>query len=217
MKTLECPMEVKQLSDSGTFEGLASTYGGKPDLGGDIILPGAFKTLKLTKDGSIRILDSHSTRAPIGKGLLTDTHVGLAIKGQLNLRIGRARDVYELMKDGVIEGLSIGYDVNKNGAEVRDDGIRYLSDLTLWEVSTTTFGMNENALVTGVKTVPQFETIRECEFWLRDEAGLTNSAAKEFIARFKKALARDEPTRDESEATIQQMHSFLNSFTKVPQ
>jgi uncharacterized protein len=199
MRIINCPMEVKELSDNGSFEGLASVYGGKPDLGGDIVQAGAFKEFKLTKEGYIRILDSHNTRMPIGKGLLTDTHVGLAIKGKLNLGVSYARNVYELMKDGIIEGLSIGYDVNPGGSETKD-GTRYLKDLTLWEVSTTAFPMCESALIGSVKSVPQFETIRECESWLRDEVGLTNSAAKDFVVRFKKALVRDEPPRDEASA-----------------
>ncbi len=198
MRILNCPMEVKELSDNGSFEGLASVYGVR-DLGADVVVAGAFKEFKLTKDGMIRILDSHNSRQPIGKGLLTDTHVGLAIKGRLNLAVSYARNVYELMKDGIIEGLSIGYDVRPNGSEIKE-GTRYLKDLTLWEVSTTCFPMNESALMSSVKAAPQFETIRELETWVRDELGFTNSAAKEFIARFKKALVREEPPRDEASA-----------------
>src|SRR3990167_6809113 len=118
MRILNCPMEIKELSDTGSFEGLASTYGGAPDLGGDIIAPGAFKEFKLTKDGQIRILDGHNPRAPIGKGFLTDTHIGLAIKGKLNLGVSNARNVYEMMKDGVSDGLSIGFDVLPGGQEI---------------------------------------------------------------------------------------------------
>lgn len=213
MRILNCPMEIKELSDTGSFEGLASTYGGVPDLGGDVVVAGAFKEFKLTKDGQIRILDGHNPRAPIGKGLLTDTHVGLAIKGKLNLGVSYARNVYEMMKDGVSDGLSIGFDVRPNGVEIKD-GIRYLKDLLLWEVSVTVFPMNESALIGNVKSAPQFETIRECETWLRDELGFTNSAAKEFIARFKKALVRDEPIRDESEATASEYLKFLKSISK---
>ena len=199
MNTIGAPFEIKELSETGSFEGLASVYG-NVDLGGDVVEPGAFKEFALTSDGSIRILDGHNTRAPIGKGKLTDTHVGLAIKGQLNLKVSRARDVYELMKDGIIGGLSIGYDTLVGGSEIREDGVRLLKKLKLWEVSATAFPMNEAATVSGVKSIPQFETIRECEAWLRDEVGLSRGAAKDFVVQFKKALvtARDEPPRDEA-------------------
>ena len=219
MERIVCPLEVKDLTDSGSFEGLASTYG-NVDLGGDVILPGAFKEFVLTRDGSIRILDSHNTRAPIGKGRLTDTHLGLALKGQLNLKISRAREVHELMKDGVMDGLSIGFDTLPGGQSVNDSGVRELSALKLWEVSAVTFGMNPQALVSGVKTIPQFETVREIEAWLRDEAGLTHSAAKEFVARFKQALvtARDEPARDEPlQAAVKETLALLRGVSPLPQ
>ena len=213
MKTLGAPFEIKELSDSGSFEGIASTYG-NVDLGGDIVEPGAFKEMVLTKDGKIRVLAGHDTRAPIGKGIVTDTHVGLAIKGQINLAISRARDTYEMMKDGVIDGLSIGFDIRPGGAQIREDGVRLLKDLKLWEVSLVTFPMNPSAQVSAVKSIPQFTTIRECEVWLRDELGLSNSAAKEFVARFKQALitARDEPPRDEGlQADLKNTLAFLQS------
>lgn len=220
MERIVRPMEFKELTDTGSFEGLASTYG-NVDLGGDVILPGAFKEFVLTKDGSIRILDSHSTRAPIGKGKLTDTHLGLALKGQLNLKIARAREVHELMKDGVMDGLSIGFDTLAGGAQVNESGVRELSALKLWEVSAVTFGMNPQALVSGVKTIPQFETARDVEAWLRDEYRLTNSEAKVLVSRFKQALvtprdeaaARDEPLQ----AAVKETLKFLQGVSPLPQ
>lgn len=208
MRTIGAPFELKDLTDDGSFEGLASVYG-NIDLGGDIVEPGAFQEFKFTKDGKIRILDGHNTRAAIGKGDLTDTHIGLAIKGKLNLKIARAREIHELMKDQIIDGLSIGFDTLPGGEEIRE-GIRHLTKLRLWEVSTTPFPMNEVARVRAVKSIPDFSTIREAEDWVRDELGFTRNAAKEFVVLFKSALAnardeqaRDEPIRDAVKETLQ--------------
>lgn len=217
MKFIGAPFEVKELTDSGSFEGLASTYG-NVDLGGDIVEAGAFKEFVFTKDQKIRVLAGHDTRAPIGKGIVTDTHVGLAIKGQINLALARGRDTYELMKDGIIDGLSIGFDILPGGQEIREDGVRLLKKLKLWEVSLVTFPMNPAAQVSAVKSIPQFSTIRECEAWLRDELGLSNSAAKEFVARFKQALvgARDEPPRDEAlQAAVQDTLKLLEGVAAL--
>jgi HK97 family phage prohead protease len=201
MKHIDRPFEfTKEVSAEGAFEGLASVYG-NVDLGGDIVEPGAFKEFVLTKDGMIRLLDGHNTRVPIGKGRLTDTHVGLAISGQLNLKLPAARIVHELMKDGITDGLSIGFDTLPGGDRIDDNGIRHLEKLKLWEVSTTVFPMNPAAKISAVKSIPKFSTIREAERWVRDELDLSADAAKEFVARFKQSLAgaRDEPTtRDES-------------------
>jgi HK97 family phage prohead protease len=219
MKFIGAAFEVKELTDAGTFEGLASVYG-NVDLGGDVVEPGAFKEIVKTRDGMVRILEQHDMRRPIGKGILTDTHVGLAIKGKLNLSVSRARDVYELMKDHTLDGLSIGYDTLPGGADIDDQGVRHLRALKLWEVSPVTFGMNPAALVSGVKTIPQFQTVREVEAWIRDEFNLTNSAAKEFVARFKQALAaaRDEQARDEPlQAAVKETLSILSSVSPLPQ
>ena len=217
MRTIDCPLEIKELSETGTFEGLASVYG-NIDLGGDICEPGCFKEFKTTRDGHIRILDGHDTRRPIGKGIITDTHVGLAIKGKLNLAVARAREVYELMKDGIIDGLSVGYDVIRPGGdEYREDGVRILKKLRLWEVSTTPFPMNEMAKVGGVKSVPKFATIREAEEWVRDELGFSHRKTREFVESLKQVLlgtrdesARDEPRQDDLKAVLQ----FLKTVAK---
>ena len=219
MKHLSAPLETKDLQESGSFEGLVSVYG-NVDLGGDVVEPGAFKEIVKTRDGMLRILYGHDTRLPIGKAIVTDTHVGLALKGQLNLRVGKARDAYELMKDGTLDGLSIGFDILPGGASVSDDNVRHLSALKLWEGSLVTFGMNPAALVSGVKSIPQFETVRDVETWLRDEFRLTNSDAKELVSRFKQALvtARDEPARDEPlQAAVKETLAFLAGVSPLPQ
>jgi HK97 family phage prohead protease len=219
MKHLIAPLEAKELADTGSFEGLVSVYG-NVDLGGDVVEAGAFKEIVKTRDGMLRVLYGHDTRQPIGKAIVTDTHIGLALKGQLNLRVGRARDAYELMKDGTLDGLSIGFDILPGGASIDDQGIRHLSALKLWEGSLVTFGMNPAALVSGVKTIPQFQTVREVEAWIRDEFGLTHSVAKDFVARFKQALAaaRDEQARDEPlQAAVKETLSILSSVSPLPQ
>ena len=175
MKHLFRPMELKEVQETGAFEGLASVYG-NTDLGGDIVMPGAFKEFVRTPDGSIVLLDSHNTRAPIGKGQVIDSHMGLAIKGQLNLKVSRARDVHELMKDGIINGLSIGFDILPGGSEMHEDGTRRIKSVKLWEVSTVVFPMNPEAQIYGVKGA-HCTNIREYEALLRD-VGFSQMQAK---------------------------------------
>lgn len=212
MKHLHAPMEVKEVTETGSFEGLASMYG-NVDLGGDICLPGCFKEFMYTADGSIRILDSHNTRAPIGKGKVIDSHMGLVLRGQLNLKVSRARDVHELMKDGVIGGLSIGFDILPDGSEVRDDGIRLLKGLKLWEVSTTPFPMNEQALVSSVKAVQQITNIREYENFLREVGGFSKEQAKILARSYKDLPGRRDA--DETAENSKELLGFLDGITKL--
>lgn len=212
MKFLGAPFEIKTLEEKGTFDGVASLYG-NVDLGGDVVEPGAFKEFVFTKDNYIRILDGHNTRAPIGKGKVMDSHLGLVIEGKLNLAIGRAREVYELMKDNIIDGLSIGYDVLPGGAEIMESGVRRLKALKLWEVSTTPFPMNQLALVNTVKSIERANNVRDVEDMLRDAVGLSRAQAKLHAGAIWKTLTGqrevDETVvKDEVKAMADRIRSF---------
>lgn len=137
---------VKALTENGSFEGLASTYG-NTDLGGDVVEPGAFaKTL--SEKSSVPILWSHDIQEPIGIGKLTDSPQGLIVKGELALEVPAGQKAYALLKRGIVQGLSIGYDVVKQ----RFVGeIRKLQEVKLWEVSLVVFPMNPESQVTAVK------------------------------------------------------------------
>lgn len=212
MRHLGAPFEIKQLDERGSFEGLASVYN-NVDLGGDIVEPGAFKEYTFTRDGQVRILDGHNTRAPIGKGFITDSHLGLAVKGQLNLAIARAREVYELMKDHIIDGLSIGYDVLPGGATVSDAGIRHLKSLRLWEISVTPFPMNQMALVSTVKSVDRLTSVRDVEDMLRDAVGLSRAQAKLHAGAIWKTLTGQREV-DEADVKdeVKQMADRIRGF-----
>ena len=215
MNLIARSFDIKELDERGSFEGLASVYG-NVDLGEDIVEPGAFKEYALTKDGQIRILDGHNTRMPVGKGKLIDTHVGLAVKGQLNLAIARSREVYELMKDHIIDGLSIGYDVIKGGFEYDADGVRHLKALKLWEVSLTAFPMNQSALVSTVKSIERINSVRDLEDVLRDAVGLSRAQAKLHAGAVWKTLSGqrdaggDEELSEEVQQTIERMRALAS-------
>ena len=146
--------EVKSLSDLGQFSGLASTYG-NTDQGGDCVMAGAFSRTLLEAGKQRPLLWQHSQ--PIGLVTLRDTPAGLIADGQLSMGIQLAKDAYELLKDSVIRGMSIGYQT------VRDQvsgGVRQLLELKLFEVSLVTFPCNEMATITAVKSMQRDEISR---------------------------------------------------------
>jgi hypothetical protein len=212
MRYFNAPFEIKALNDDGTFSGHAAVYG-NIDLDREVIERGAFKEMVRNDDGKVVVLWQHNTRDPIGVADVQEDAKGLSFQASLVLEDPTARKARAHMLAKSVRGMSIGYDTIKD--EVRD-GIRYLKELRLWEISLVTFGANPLAGVDMVKSAPTFETIREAETWLREELCFTHSAAKEFIARFKKALVRDEPTREESEAKAAEKNylDFLNSLTE---
>jgi uncharacterized protein len=216
MKHLNLPIEfeTKAFGDAGSFEGYASIFG-NVDLGGDIIEKGAFKEIVKNASGEVVILNQHNTRDPVGTAKVKQDEKGLYFKGTLILEADSAKSAYALMKGGALTGMSIGYDVLGGGAKILESGVRVLSALKLWEISPVTFGMNPKAGIDSVKEAPRFDTIRECEVWLRDELNFTNAEAKDFITRFKNALVRDEPHRDDALANdVKEALNFLNKFTE---
>lgn len=146
-KQIDLSFEIKELSDQGTFAGLASTYH-NVDLGGDVMRPGAFtKTIRESK--RVPILFGHDSEKVIGEGVLKDTEDGLAIEGQLDIDIDPlAAQTHQKMKRGRIRGLSIGFSTVKDAIK---DGIRELLEVKVWEVSLTPFPMNPLAQITAVK------------------------------------------------------------------
>lgn len=141
-------IEFKSLSDQGTFSGLASTYG-NVDQGSDVCMAGCFS--RTLQDGKTRpLLWQHS--APIGLVTLTDSPEGLLCDGQLSMGVQAAKDAFTLCKDGVVRGLSIGFQTVK---EAFVGEVRQLVEVKLYEVSLTPFPMNELAMVSGVKAVQQ--------------------------------------------------------------
>jgi uncharacterized protein len=148
MEQLNCRLQIKSITEQGQFQGLASVYG-NVDLGGDVVVAGAFQKTLADRGGEVPILWQHDLKSPIGLGKLTDTASGLAIEGQLILAdVPKAREAYSLLKAKVLRGLSIGYESVKSDVK---DGIRFLRELKLYEVSLVTVAMNELAQVAAVK------------------------------------------------------------------
>ena len=64
------------------------------------------------------------------------------------MALPEAQKAYLLVKAGIVKGLSIGFEAVKDSV---DAGVRYLSEIKLYEGSIVTFPMNEAALITSVK------------------------------------------------------------------
>jgi HK97 family phage prohead protease len=148
-ETLARPLELKSISDAGSFNGLAAVYG-NVDQGGDRICKGAFTKTLAERGARVPILWQHDEANPIGSGALSDSEAGLVIKGQLDLDVEEGRRAYSGLRGGYIGGLSIGYTVVKKDW---NGGVRELKELKLYEVSIVTFPMNEEAIVSGVKAL----------------------------------------------------------------
>lgn len=189
------PIEVKELTEDGQFEGYASVYG-VVDQGGDIVARGAFDETIKSNSGRVRMLYQHNPSQVIGKWLeISSDKKGLLVKGKLLTGVSLAKDVLELMRNGAIDGMSIGFrtiDAKRDG-----EGIRTILKAELWEISIVSFPMNRQATVSGVKNAGGIKTIREFEGFLRDAGFSRAQAAAIATGGFKATEPRDEDVADQ--------------------
>lgn len=151
--TKEFSFEVKELDEEKRiFEGYASVFG-NVDAYNDIVQKGAFKKTIDERVSEIKILWQHDTHQPIGKLIeAKEDQFGLKVKGKIS-NTEKGKEALQLMKDGVINQLSIGYDTVKK--EYNDDGHRLLKEIKLYEVSPVTFAANTAAEILGVKSLAE--------------------------------------------------------------
>lgn len=185
--------------DIGTVTGYASMFN-LMDLGGDIVLPGAFKaSLAESKrqKKKIPMLWQHNSDEPIGIwDELSEDDKGLKVKGSLIMDVPQATAARALIKGGAVSGMSIGFRTKE--AEIdRTTGARKLKKLELWEVSLVTFPMLPEAQISGVKNFGEFNP-RQLEQAFR-EGGLSNSAAKAATAIMRDKFLRDGGSKSEDQ------------------
>jgi uncharacterized protein len=177
-------MEIKSLDlalkaegDEGEFTGYGSVFD-VIDSQGDKITKGAFT-------GSIaermpKMLWQHNMAEPIGRWTeAREDAKGLYLKGKLSTGTTRGRDAYALIKDGALDGLSIGYRVKAGGA-MREGNVRVLKEIDLWEVSLVTVPALSVARLESVKSGSLTE--EDLEDLLKDH-GFSRTAAKAVVAR----------------------------------
>lgn len=209
-ETLDIKAEIKAYDDGdgedqkGMFSGYGSIFNNK-DLGNDIVLEGAFaKSIAGKGAKGVKMLYQHKADEPIGvfDEIIEDKR-GLKVKGRLAMGTQKGREVYELMKMGAIDGLSIGYRVAPKGANYDEKGKRrMIKEVDLMEISAVTFPMNPRARIQAVKG--EQRSVRDWEAFLRDEGELSRSEAKVAANAVVKALDQRE-VGDEQKEVIDSM------------
>ena len=209
MDRIEVKFAADDISAKGEFTGYGAVFGNL-DSYGDVIQSGAFKrTLadwKKEKSQPPMLLQhggwgmTDSDQMPIGKWTaLSEDARGLLVEGRLiNLDTERGKTVYGALKEGVLDGLSIGYRAKEFSIGTKpEEPRRTLKAVELVEISVVTFPANGKARVTAVKAAQDITTLREFEKFLRDAGGFSHGQAKAIAASgFKASDPRDEAEAD---------------------
>ena len=131
------------------FEGYASLFNVR-DGAGDSVAPGAFAaSLRQRGPDQIRMLYQHFSHSPIGvwEEIAADS-IGLYVRGRLSSDVEQARDVRALLRDGALNGLSIGFRTRR--AKHGPGNTRTLIEIELWEISVVTFPLLAGSTVTAI-------------------------------------------------------------------
>lgn len=141
---------LKKNHETGVFSGYASVFSIN-DKHNDIMFPGAFADVDFKK---IKVLWQHEHENPIGKIIaIQEDSYGLWVEIKLLLDIAKARDVYTMLKEDIIQHMSIGYIPVKFKTNAKKQ--RILEKVELLEISLVTFPANEMASVVAVKNTDQ--------------------------------------------------------------
>lgn len=197
--------EVKFFDDSqktGLITGYASTFGGPPDAYGDVIEAGAFskdlaewkkkgKWPKMLLQHGGGMFGGADDLVPIGKWTnMAEDGKGLKVEGRLfGMDTDRGQRIFEAIKEGELDGLSIGFRVRKfrHGTRAGEPD-RTLEEIELVEVSLVTFPANERATVTSVKN--EIICVRSFEAALRNRLGFSVRDARKLASGGWAAYAR---------------------------
>lgn len=144
-------LEIKALSDR-EFDGHGSVFN-NIDLGGDIVLPGAFKRslVEHREEGRLpQMFWMHDPSRVPGKWIdMEEDKKGLVVKGVL-AETDLGNEIHTLLKMEAVRGLSIGY--RTIDQDFDKDGNRLIKEAELWEVSIVSLPMNPKAQIAHVKS-----------------------------------------------------------------
>jgi uncharacterized protein len=217
MKQKLVDLDIKAVSDDGTFEGYGSVFG-VVDSYGEKVIPGAFAeslTRHRRKGTAPLMFWQHRQDSPIGvwEDLAEDGR-GLWGKGRLILGVRQADEAHLLLKAKAVRGLSIGY----REVETEPDGpYRALKKLDLMEVSVVSIGACPGALIDAASVKSEAAamlrtkllggerpTLREWECGLRDALNISRSEAERIVHAYKSALGEpgDEQTTTDTIAAL---------------
>jgi uncharacterized protein len=149
---------LQAVSGHGVFVGYASLFN-RRDGQGDVVMPGAFAhVLKQRGVEGIRMLFQHDPAEPVGTWLeARETQHGLYVRGRLNTNVQRGAELLALLESKGLDGLSIGFKTIRARND-RQQRVRRLLEVDLWEISLVTFPMLDGARVTDVVKTSENKT-----------------------------------------------------------
>jgi HK97 family phage prohead protease len=151
-------LQIKSFQASDEGQGIFEAYANVKwfkDHAKDVTVDNAFMNsiAKCKASGRMpKMLFNHDHDKVIGVWLeMSEDEHGLKVKGQLAMNTSKGREVYELLKLGALDSLSIGYITIKENYDAATN-TNFLVEVDIREISVVTFACNEASLVSSVKS-----------------------------------------------------------------
>jgi HK97 family phage prohead protease len=176
VRTEHVDLEIRETGDGMTFEGYAAVFNSpsQPLPFVETIKPGAFKR-SLQGRHRMMLLWNHNASEPLastrnGSLKLVEDARGLKVTARLaNTQTGR--DVAELIRSGVIDAMSFGFQVKKDSWSA-DGNNRTLEEVAVHEVSLTSFPAYEGtAGTTSVREKRDIDADQLADSLMKLESG----------------------------------------------
>ena len=167
----------------------------------------------LEKGTKVKMLAHHDTTRPIGVWeKMVEDEKGLYVEGRLTKGVRDADEAYELLKDGALDAMSIGYRVVREEYD-RKSGANLLHEVDLHEISLVAIPANQESVITAVKSGYD---VRSLEKSLRD-AGLSRREAKALLAKGVSGLEseRDASAHDSKQQAKTDTQNELKRMLKI--
>lgn len=194
-----------------SFRGLGVTFGGRIDSWVPTFMEKGAFTKTLQEAGKrVKILWQHDDRAPIGVPThMCELDAGLCLEAKISLT-AQGKDALQLIRDKVVDGLSIGFDAIKEEIiHLPSGGVeRHIKEVKLYEISPVTWGADEKARITEVNSLGKLDIFGATPFgnlplyprnyaWKKSEADVGvrewAGAEEEPNAKYRKAFMWYDP------------------------
>lgn len=156
-----------EVKEDGTFTGYASVFGAI-DSYGTGWAKGCFSdSLKDIADNNrtLPMLWSHDSKEPIGKYTkLEEDDYGLRVEGKVITSIPRGKQVYDLMREGIVSGLSVSVDIQEFDYDQQNDLITF-TKCDLYEISPCVFPAVKEAQIDTVRSFDVRDLERHFALW----------------------------------------------------
>ncbi len=198
----EINFEVKENTDSkGEVKAVFSVFN-NVDSDGDVVIPGAVKSG--FKSGDVPMVWSHKWDMPIGKGQISQDNDQATFTGSFFMDTESGKEAYNLVKNmGDLQQWSFGFRVNdseygKFQKDANDEGedVRYLKDLSVYEVSPVLVGANQDTFTMAIKS----DKATEAKFV--QEMSVSDEEVKDVLTSdsIKPEEPKEEPKEEEEKA-----------------